>query len=350
MVGNRIAAILLGSLAISVIRAQSWKEKKRSHQGIPVTSPDVYKQISNDLNDQRDFNRNLDAILIPRTVGSRNHARVRQHIGGVMRNLGWNVEENSFRDQTPHGQKQFTNIIATLDPSAARRLVIACHYDSKIEPAGVYATDSAVPCSMMLNLATTMRDQLNQLSKRRSDLTLQFIFFDGEEAFVRWSSTDSIYGARNLAAKWENQLYTDEGVTGNQNDRIDLFVLLDLLGSGDMRISREEGNTRRWFNRLVTIENNLKRNNLISGTNIFQNRAGGGGIEDDHIPFKRRGVPILHLISAPFPRVWHTVRDDRSALDSKKIENFNKILRVFVAEYLGLDFSVGCNTQFCFLS
>jgi len=350
MVGNRIAAILLGSLTISVVRAQSWKEKKRTHQGIPVTSPDVYKQISNDLNDQRDFNRNLDAILIPRTVGSRNHARVRQHIGGVMRNLGWNVEENSFRDQTPHGQKQFTNIIATLDPSAARRLVIACHYDSKIEPAGVYATDSAVPCSMMLNLATTMRDQLNQLSQRRSDLTLQFIFFDGEEAFVRWSSTDSIYGARNLAAKWENQLYTDEGVTGNQNDRIDLFVLLDLLGSGDMRISREEGNTRRWFNRLVSIENNLKRNNLISGTNIFQNRAGGGGIEDDHIPFKRRGVPILHLISAPFPRVWHTVRDDRSALDSKKIENFNKILRVFVAEYLGLDFSVGCNTQFCFLS
>ena len=77
---------------------------------------------------------------------------------------------------------------------------------------------------------------------------------------------------------------------------------------------------------------------------------GGGGIEDDHIPFKRRGVPILHLISAPFPRVWHTVRDDRSALDSKKIENFNKILRVFVAEYLGIDFSVGCNTEFCFLS
>ena len=347
MVGHRIAAIWLGSLAISAARAQSWKEKKRTHQGLPVTSPDIFRQISNDLSDQQDFNRNLDAILIPRTVGSRSHARVKQHIKGEMRGNGWNVEEDSFTDQTPHGQKQFTNIIATLDPSAARRLVIACHYDSKIEPAGVYATDSAVPCAMMINLATTMR---NQLSKRRSDLTLQFIFFDGEEAFVRWSSTDSIYGARNLAAKWENQVYTDGGVSGNQNERIDLFVLLDLLGSGDMQISREESSTRRWFNRLVTIENNLKRNNLISGQNIFKNRAGGGGIEDDHIPFKRRGVPILHLISAPFPRVWHTVRDDRSALDSKKIENFNKILRVFVAEYLGIDFSVGCNTEFCFLS
>ena len=33
-----------------------------------------------------------------------------------------------------------------------------------------------------------------------------------------------------------------------------------------------------------------------------------GGIEDDHIPFLRLGVPILHVISNPFPRVWHTLR------------------------------------------
>lgn len=31
-----------------------------------------------------------------------------------------------------------------------------------------------------------------------------FIFFDGEEAFVEWSSRDSIYGAKNLAKKWHS--------------------------------------------------------------------------------------------------------------------------------------------------
>jgi glutaminyl-peptide cyclotransferase len=337
----------VGVLAICAASAQTWKEKKRTHQGLPVTSLEIFRQIAEKLSDQQDFNRNLDAILIPRTVGSRNHERVRQQISQVLSGYGWNVEEDSFSDQTPLGQKQFTNIIATHDPSAARRLVIACHYDSKIQPAGVYATDSAVPCAMMLNLAWTMRKQLKQ---RRSDLTLQFIFFDGEEAFQRWSSTDSIYGARHLAAKWGNQRYTSDGVTGNQNDRIDLFVLLDLLGSGDMTISREERSSARWFNRMGTIESNLKKNNLISGGTIFKNKDGNGGIEDDHIPFKRRGVPILHLISSPFPRVWHTVRDDRNALDFRKIENFNKVLRVFVAEYLGLDFSEGCNREFCFIN
>ena len=79
--------------------------------------------------------------------------------------------------QTPHGVKDFTNVIATLDPEAPRRcfllkdfpsivvlvlvhqflvktnpfpfrMVIACHYDSLIKPEGFLgATDSAVPCA-----------------------------------------------------------------------------------------------------------------------------------------------------------------------------------------------------------
>merc|ERR1712106_147863 len=328
-----LVALCLLVATIWGVQGQSWKGKKRSHKGQQITTSKGLKRITEGLSNEQNFKTNLDAILIPRSVGSRNHDRVRQHITQAMKSNGWSVDESSFSDQTPLGQKQFTNIIATLDPSAARRLVIACHYDSKIQPAGVYATDSAVPCAMMLNMASTLRKQLRQ---QRSDLTLQFIFFDGEEAFQSWSSTDSLYGARNLANRWENQRYSDGGVSGNQNDRIDLFVLLDLLGSGDMQISKEERFTGRWFDRLVRIENNLKRNNLISGRNIFQNKDGRGGIEDDHIPFKRRGVPILHLISSPFPRVWHTVRDNRNALDFGKIANFNKILRVFVAEYLGM--------------
>jgi glutaminyl-peptide cyclotransferase len=37
----------------------------------------------------------------------------------------------------------------------------------------------------------------------QNDLSLKFIFFDGEEAFEEWGPNDSIYGARHLAAKWE---------------------------------------------------------------------------------------------------------------------------------------------------
>ena len=131
--------------------------------------------------------------------------------------------------------------------------------------------------------------------------------------------------------------------------------------------------TGDWYDRLVAIERNLRRSTRsVSGKTIFKvsginswsfrNRRPTyhllqdaaripSGIEDDHIPFKRRGVPILHLISVPFPKAswifsynidciitqaWHKMGDNASSLDFRRISDLNKILRVFVAEYLHL--------------
>jgi glutaminyl-peptide cyclotransferase len=49
------------------------------------------------------------------------------------------------------------------------------------------------------------------------------------------------------------------------------------------------------------------------------------------------GVPILHLIPSPFPEVWHKPTDNLAALDFNTIANLNKIMRIFVSEYLSLD-------------
>ena len=84
-----------------------------------------------------------------------------------MNSLGWTVEEDSFDSNTPVGRKTFTNVIATLNPNAPRHLNLACHYDSKLDREGEFigATDSAVPCAMLLNLAFVMREALSQHSK-----------------------------------------------------------------------------------------------------------------------------------------------------------------------------------------
>lgn len=57
---------------------------------------------------------------------------------------------------------------------------------------------------MLINLATVMDGYLNQI-RGNSDVSLKLLFFDGEEAFLDWSRTDSIYGARHLAQKWEDE-------------------------------------------------------------------------------------------------------------------------------------------------
>ena len=48
------------------------------------------------------------------------------------------------------------------------------------------------------------------------------------------------------------------------------------------------------------------------------------------------GVPILHMIPTPFPYVWHRETDNESCLHYPTINNLNKIMRIFVSEYLHL--------------
>ncbi|NWH18691.1 QPCTL protein, partial [Grus americana] len=46
-----------------------------------------------------------------------------------------------------------------------------------------------------------------------AEVTLQLLFLDGEEAFGDWSATDSLYGARHLAAQ---MAATPHGPRGTQ--------------------------------------------------------------------------------------------------------------------------------------
>lgn len=76
------------------------------------------------------------------------------------------MELDPFTASTPLGPLDFANVVATLDPGAARHLTLACHYDSKLFPSGsapfVGATDSAVPCALLLELAQALDQELSK--------------------------------------------------------------------------------------------------------------------------------------------------------------------------------------------
>lgn len=167
-----------------------------------------------------------------------------------MKNLGWIVESDIFKANTPiFGELEFENIIAKLNPNARRYLTLACHYDSKYtrERTFIGATDSAVPCAQLINLATVMNKYLTKdvshaeryetsiahmyetLEKFAyiytflQDVSLMFIFFDGEEAFEEWGPNDSIYGAKHLAKQWHSKRSVYEG-EGNDFSELDRMV------------------------------------------------------------------------------------------------------------------------------
>lgn len=61
----------------------------------------------------------------------------------------------------------------------------------------------------MLNLVKTNLALIEKVLSGKN-LGLMLIFFDGEEAFQEWTDSDSIYGSRHLASKWENTQYKNE--------------------------------------------------------------------------------------------------------------------------------------------
>ncbi|KAJ3046127.1 hypothetical protein HDV00_003877 [Rhizophlyctis rosea] len=297
----------------------------------------------------------LSPFLIPRVSGTENNRKVQQHIITTFESLNWHIEEDHFNDTTPYGVKPFNNIIVTKNPDAQRKLVLAAHFDSKYFPDFDFigATDSAIPCAILVDIATTLNPLLE--ATETNDLTLQIIFFDGEEAFVDWTSTDSIYGSRHLAEKWENTLVAsginqDTGETSYTNllSTIDVLVLLDLLGTPDTSIFNTQKSTTWMWDRLYDIQSRLLKAGLMTQNlqSVMASRNGhgyvissqlnGGAVEDDHIPFLQRGVPILHAIAQPFPQVWHTEADNADAISPETVQDLALIFRVLVAEYLGL--------------
>ncbi|GFR97878.1 glutaminyl-peptide cyclotransferase [Elysia marginata] len=243
-------------------------------------------------------NIELPPFLVTRYPTSPGSVQVRQYLKQTFQALEWNVEEDVSVQNTPFGPVQFVNVIATQQPSASTRVILACHYDSKLLPLGyIGAMDSAVPCAILVNIAR----QLNVLLRfLESDITLQMVFFDGEEALWVPSATDSLYGSRNLATVWQNSVDTNVP-TNNKIGTIGTFILLDLIGHPSTTFQRYFPETDYFYTQLINL-----------------------------------GVSIMHLITYPFPPTWHTMLDVEATLDYQIIDDISRILRVFLTNVVVL--------------
>eukprot|EP01132_Coremiostelium_polycephalum_P002498 gene2498-3091_t len=280
----------------------------------------------------------LSNILVERVPHTESHKKVQQYITSQFHKDNWDVEHHSFDTKTPHGQKTFTNIIVTSKSHHhhphSSTFILAAHYDSKYFKDFKFlgATDSAVPVSMMIDIAHQLEELVINSNRK-----LKLIFFDGEEAFEDWTDTDSLYGSRHLAEKWSKfDLHHPElNSTKPFYHTVDLFMLIDLIGESNPTFFNMDQGTEYIFKHLSETEDKLSLKRLISvkPKKFFNNYYYPHGVQDDHIPFQKHKVPILHLIPLPFPNSWHTEKDDLSAVDPTTVDDLSKIFRVFIASY-----------------
>ncbi|KZF26247.1 putative glutaminyl cyclase [Xylona heveae TC161] len=333
----------------------------------------------------------LAPILRPRVPGTPGSTAVLNHFVDFFRTSlpNWHLEFQNSTSRTPatgNAQIPFVNLIVTRDPPWASsgdvgRLTLVAHYDSKREPAGfIGATDSAAPCAMLMHMARSIDDALTRKWAAmeadgtagmglEADQGVQILFLDGEEAFVTWTASDSLYGARSLASTWESSMHPALSTYHNKLSSISLFVLLDLLGAKNptvpshykithwayVHMSEAESRLRELrllksspnhpSKRSLSTRNSKARHEVVrsephflpDGDHNKQTNFNGERIADDHVPFLQRGVDVLHLIPIPFPLVWHLKEDDGEHLDLDTVEDWAKIVTAFVAEWMELE-------------
>ncbi|KAI6366722.1 hypothetical protein MCOR25_005088 [Pyricularia grisea] len=310
----------------------------------------------------------LAPILIPRVPGTPGSQKVQDHfVNFFARQLpDWSIIWHNTTAKTPATGDEdvpFRNIIFRRDPPWAAegdvsRLTLVAHYDSLFRPEGfIGATDSAAPCALLMHVARSID---GGLTKKWSEMTargetgggleeekgVQIILLDGEEAWVSWTETDSLYGARALAADWEAEVHPQSSIHPTPLKSISLFVLLDLLGAPTPRIPSYFQNTHWAYQNMAKVEKRLRKLDLLQAqqSKPFLVEAEKpstaftqGYILDDHVPFMNRGVDILHVIPTPFPSVWHTMEDDGEHLDVEVLQDWAKIITAFTAEWMELE-------------
>ena len=243
----------------------------------------------------------------PRPPGSAALGKLQHYIASSLKQCRCEVSEDAFTAQTPAGPVAMKNIIARFAGNSGRAIAVTGHYDTKVfrEFRFVGANDAGASTGFLLEMARVLAGK-----PRKDDVYV--VWFDGEEAFGEWSSTDGIYGSRHLAARW---------AADGTARRLKALINVDMIGDKDLGILKDSYSSAV-IGRLVwqvAAELGYSRHFLNQAT----------AIEDDHIPFVRAGVPALDLIDFSYGADhswWHTAEDTMDKLSARSLQVVGDVL------------------------
>lgn len=229
-----------------------------------------------------------------RQSGSPGIRLAQDYIRTQLKSFGCSVEEDHFESSTPVGRIPMQNIVAKIPGASPNVVLLLTHYDTKRQPNFVGANDGGSSTGLMLEMA-------RQLCGKKRNVSVWIAFLDGEEALVEWSDLDSTYGSRQMAAKL---------AVANELKSVKAVILADMIGDRDLALKRESQSTT-WLTDMVwkTAKRLGYEKHFLSETQ---------SIEDDHIPFLKRGVPAVDLIDYDYPP-WHTPGDTLDKVSARSL-------------------------------
>jgi Zn-dependent M28 family amino/carboxypeptidase len=236
--------------------------------------------------------------LGPRPAGSPANVKAREYILRALAQYGIKAAPQSFEASTPVGPVPMANVIGTIPGERAGRIVIASHFDTKpqLPFRFVGANDGGSSTGVLLELARVLK------AGPPPRVTLEFLFFDGEEAYGEWRDTNHTFGSRH---------YVEAARKAGTLRSVEALILLDMIGDRNLNLKRDTNSTP-WLTDIVW----AAARRLGHGAHFLDEPF---PVEDDHIPFVRAGVPAVDLIDLDYPE-WHTAGDTLDKVGARSLQ------------------------------
>lgn len=272
----------------------------------------------------------------PRVTNTPAHEKAGDYMIAKLKQYGFEVTVQNFTPTAWNGTRlNARNIIGSLNPQAAKRILLATHWDSRPfadqdsveanhgKPV-LAANDAASGVAVLLELARTI-----QASQQKPTVGVDIIFFDAED----WGNSDK--ASKDYEAKVGDQVDFVGFCLGSRYWANNLHkpgysayygVLLDMVGAKGATFMKE-GYSTQFAGEVV---NNLWKTASQLGYSQYFVDQGTGPITDDHIaPNLIAKIPMVDVIhyglSGFFPG-WHTTHDDLSMIDKGTLKAVGQTL------------------------
>lgn len=339
MHSSRLISVTTSSCAIAVALLLGFPGCDKSRQPFDDSSA-VYRLVSGKMA----FDH-VDKMVSfgPRPAGTSNLESSRVYIIDELKKLGWTVQRQAVKKETPEGLIEFVNLRARFgEPDWDRRVegLVCSHYDTKkFSFPFVGANDGGSSTGLLIEIARVLA------TKPALAGELELVFFDGEEAFgPNITTTDGLYGSKH---------YASEIILKSPKERPSWGIVLDMVGDKNLNVqavvqiqnaSIQELKNAEAAGHSIDIEKVKKRverisQQLLKASNDLNVRSKIGissqFIIDDHLPLNvAAGIPTIDLIDFDYGNYWHTPADTMDKISAESLEIVGRVTLLLIEKYL----------------
>lgn len=269
----------------------------------------------------------------PRVPGKEGHQAMRQWLVAKLKSYGATVTEQTFKANTATiGEVRAANIIAAFNPSYARRVVLAAHWDTRYaadedatgadKPADG-ADDGGSGVGVLLEIARLLKD--HPLS-----IGVDLVFFDAEDQ----GASDSGAETWCLGSQYWAQ---NPHVRGY---RADYGILLDMVGAKGAEFQKEDLTAVFPSSKVSRIHQHYDKvwslaKGMGKSAHFIDNRS--RPITDDHYFVNMyTDIPMIDIINKPmnstkgFGDHWHTHGDNMDVIDASVLGAVGQVVTAYL--------------------